>query len=304
MRRVDLGWIRIFVEAARAGSLSEAAKRLNLTQPAVSYQIRRAEAELGVPLLRRLHRGVELTEAGRQLHEILSQSVTKIDALARTFQGAQGPRVLKLYTDYAFSGLWLIPRIHRFRELHPDIDLQVIATQHTALRDLKPDDTAVVFGAADDCAMPCDLLLAECVVPVCTPAFAKEQGGDLLGRAPLIHLDSPLAPSPWFTWSEYLHRRGLDPNWRDQRASLHFNTYSLVIEAVLAGQGVALGWRGLVDGFLARKILIEAGPPLYNPARGYLIVQPGPQNAASNLLRGFLLAEAGVGQHQPPDEGP
>ncbi|SOC15456.1 LysR family transcriptional regulator [Rhodobacter maris] len=290
MRPVDLGWIRVFVEVAAVGSLSAAARRLSLTQPAVSYQMRRAETELGTPLLRRVHRGTELTEAGRRLAEILAPAVAQVDTLARDLRAAPAPRVLRLHTDFAFSALWLIPRMHRFRARHPDLELQVIATQHTALRELGPGDTAVVFGARSQIEGPAELLLRECVVPVCTPAFAEAQGS-ALDRAPLIHLDNSGAAESWFTWARYLAETGRARPAAPDRG-LHFNTYSLVIEATLAGQGVALGWRGLIDTMLSRKMLVTAGPPLTNPEQGYFLVQPGPVTPAASNLRDFLLEES------------
>ncbi|SOB99851.1 putative choline sulfate-utilization transcription factor [Rhodobacter sp. JA431] len=290
MRPVDVGWIRVFVEVAARGSLSAAARQLSLTQPAVSYQMRRAENELGVPLLRRVHRGTELTEAGRRLAEILTPAVAQVDMLARELRQNPAKRVLRLYTDFAFSALWLIPRMHRFRERFPDLELQVIATQHTALRDLCPGDTAVIFGALNQIEGPCELLLSECVVPVCTPAFAKAHG-TALERAPLIHLDSTLAPAKWFDWTRYLSETGKTRPDAQERG-LHFNTYSLVIEATLAGQGVALGWRGLIDSMLSRKMLVEAGASLTNADQGYLLVQHGAHDPAAAHLRTFLLEES------------
>ncbi|RWR30036.1 LysR family transcriptional regulator [Sinirhodobacter populi] len=257
MRKVDLGWTRIFVEAARCGSLSEAAARLNITQPAVSYQIRRAEAGFGTPLLRRLHRGVELTDAGRRLFDILAREVDQIDRLAEDLRRGPAKTMLRLFTDYAFSALWLIPRIERFRAAWPEFDLQVIATQRTDPAQLQAGDLAVIFGRGADLGRGAVPLLPEVVVPVRAAGFAAG-----LAQAPLIHLDSQQHPPPWFTWADYFAAFGMEREPRTDRGDLRFNTYSLVIEAALAGQGVALGWRGLIEPFVDRGLLIPAGPEL------------------------------------------
>ncbi|MDQ1218635.1 DNA-binding transcriptional LysR family regulator [Agrobacterium sp. SORGH_AS 745] len=89
-RPLDLGWMRIFTEVARRGSLTAAAASLRLTQPAVSYQIRRLEDDLGVALVRRKHRGIELTAEGLKLFEIVSRNVDAIDLLAQQLRRTEG----------------------------------------------------------------------------------------------------------------------------------------------------------------------------------------------------------------------
>lgn len=288
MRQVDLGWTRIFVEVVRMGSLSEAARLLNLTQPAVSYQIRRAEAEFGTPLLHRRHRGVEPTEAGARLYDILSRSVAQVDALALRLRRPAEPTVLRLFTDYAFSGLWLIPHLHGFRSAHPELELQIVATQQTDLSRLRAGDTAVVFGDRASLDAQAELLLPETVAPVCAPVCAPNQWAEGLAGARLIHLDSP-GGTPWFDWPAYLQCSG-GAEARPARGDLRLNTYSLVIEAALAGQGVALGWLGLVDPLLQRGALVEIGPRITAPDRGYFIVQSPDRPASAETLRMWLLS--------------
>ncbi len=295
MRNVDLGWMRVFVEVGRLGSLSEAARVLHITQPAISYQIRRVEAEFGVALLRRRHRGVELTEAGRELHAILAADVARIDALAQRLRSAPRKKVFRLFTDYAFSGLWLIPRIHRFREEHPDFDIEVIATQSTDLAHLGPGDIAVVFATRESLGPGAVLLMPEVVTPVCAPALAASEAG--IQEARLIHLDAP-HPAPWFTWASYLDTLGVERDLLADWGNMRFNTYSLVIDAALAGQGVALGWRGLIDTHLARNMLTPIGPDLAMADRGYFMLQTAGGDEATELLREWLLA-----QTFPPVQG-
>lgn len=291
MRHVDLGWMRIFVEVCRAGSLSEGARLLNLTQPAVSYQIRRAEAEFGAPLLRRLHRGVEPTEAGEALLAILSRSVDQVDELAARLRRQGGGAVLRLHTDYAFSGLWLIPRIHRFRDAHPGMDLQIIASQHSDLSQLQAGDIAVVFGQPGALDPTATLLIEEHVVPVCAPHFAQGRIPGAFDAARLIHLDSP-HPAAWFDWGRYLAAIGREGDLARDQGNLRFNTYSLVIDAALAGEGVTLGWGGLVDPLLARGQLVRLGPERVAAGKGYYMIQRQPHAPETQGLRDWLIAES------------
>ncbi|MFB2607663.1 LysR family transcriptional regulator, partial [Rhizobium phaseoli] len=165
----DLGWMRLFVEVARLGSFSAAATLLGLTQPAVSYQIRRLEQQFGASLLRRQHRGVELTAEGERLLEVAARAVGDIDALARSFRAEAQRPVVRLRTDYAFSALWLIPRMDGFRLLHPETDIQIVATQRLAAGFRDDADVAVAVGVRAGVGAGGPRLLAEKGVPLCPP---------------------------------------------------------------------------------------------------------------------------------------
>jgi DNA-binding transcriptional LysR family regulator len=148
--QVDLAWMRLLVEVDRKGSLSAAAEALGLSQPAVSYQIRLLEQRFGLPLLQRLHRGVRFTEEGRRLLEIAERTVSDVDSLQRSLRTARRGPTVRLATDYAFSSLWLIPRMHVFRQSHPEIDLQIVATQRLGHHWREDADLAVAFGTGSE----------------------------------------------------------------------------------------------------------------------------------------------------------
>ncbi|RUM27212.1 LysR family transcriptional regulator [Rhizobium vallis] len=292
----ELGWMRIFVQVATLGSFSSAAARLGLTQPAVSYQIRRLEEQFGVSLLHRRHRGVELTAEGERLLDVAAKAVGDIDALARSFRlEAQRP-VVRLRTDYAFSALWLIPRMDGFRLLHPETDTQIVATQRVEVGFRDDADVAIVFGTRADFGAVGTLLLPEEVVPVCTQGFLDRNGPfenpGQLAKARLIHLDASM-PSPWFDWRSYFAEFSAARDAYAGRGDISFNTYSLVVQAALSEQGVALGWIGLVDTLLSARMLVEAGPSLEAADRGYWLVPPRSASAHSEKLSAWLMNEAG-----------
>lgn len=284
MRDVDLGWIRVFVTVGRLGSFSDAAKALNITQPAVSYQIRRVEDEFGAPLLLRRHRGVELTDAGRELFDLLQPLIARVDRIARRTRSTPRRNMFRLHTDYAFSGLWLIPRIHRFHEANPGVNIEVIASQHTDASLLEDGDIVIAFGNRAELGPDAILLMPEVVVPVCAPSYAFET----LSTARLIHLDGP-QPAPWFTWDSYL--AAVDSSANAAQSSMRFNTYSLVVDAAVAGQGVMLGWRGLVDSHLARGALVTVGPDLAASDRGYFMLKSADGRPETVPLRHWLTLE-------------
>ena len=292
----ELGWMRIFVAVGKLGSFSSAATLLGLTQPAVSYQIRRLEEQFGVSLLRRQHRGVELTAEGERLLAVAAKAVDDIDSLARNFRTEARRPVVRLRTDYAFSALWLIPRMHGFRLLHPETDIQIVATQRLEPGFRDDGDVAVVFGTRAEFGAIGTLLLQEKVVPICTRGFLDRNGPfdnpQQLAKAVLIHLDTSL-PSPWFDWRSYLAEFSVIRDINAGRGDISFNTYSLVVQAALSEQGMAIGWMGLVDSLLSTHMLVEAGPPLEAPDRGYWLIPPQSANAHSERLSTWLVDEVG-----------
>ncbi len=295
-RPFELAWMRVLVETVRRGSFSSAAQALSLTQPAVSYQIRRAEEEAGFAILRRSHKGVELTPKGRKLFEIVERAVDDIDRLMREQRKAGDRPAVRLRTDYAFSQFWLIPRMHAFRLQHPQTDIQIVATQRFDPYAMEEGDIAVVFGAEGEFGPDAALLLPEAVVPIASQAYLDRRGavGDPidLATARLIHLDAD-QPAPWFDWPRYFAERGISRDLAAGQGDISFNTFALVNQAVLEHQGVALGWKGLIDGFLRSGILVEAGAWLPARKTGYWLIRPSSPTLHTDQLAAWLTQETG-----------
>ncbi len=293
-RPVDLGWLRILAEIGRLGNLSAAARALGLTQPAVSYQIRRLEEQMNVSLLQRRHRGVELTVEGRRLFDVAARTVGDVDALARSFRNEAERSTVRLRTDYAFSSLWLIPRMHGFRQLYPGMDIQIVATQFVEQDAPDASDAAIVFGSLRELGGHGILLLPEKVVPVCSPGFAERHGPlgtpERLSVARLLHLDARGTP-PWFDWTSYLDEFAISRNAAAAPGEISFNTYSLVVQAAVGEQGVAIGWMGLVDSLLASGMLVAAGPMVEASDRGYWLVPPKEMTEETGRLIAWLQSE-------------
>lgn len=289
-RPLDLGWLRIIAEVGRSGNLTVAAQRLKMTQPGVSYQIRRIEEELGVPLLTRHHRGVELTPEGLRLFEMAARQVDEIDQLARDIRRRPTVPTIRLHTDYAFAALWLMPRMQAFRSLHPEINIQIVATQNPLGQTTHEEDVLVVFGSRAEAGSNATLLLSEKVTPVCSPGIRgrlpQAVVPDDLVRSKLIHLDS--ASTSWFDWSGYFARLGMRRGSEKAQGDISFNTYSLVIQAAISEQGIALGWTGLIDDMIDSGALMAVGPTVAAEDRGYWLLTAKPNNAASKLVDWLL----------------
>ena len=172
----------------------------------------------------------------------------------------------------------------------------LVATQRFAAGFRDEADVAVVFGTRAEFGAIGTLLLPEKVVPVCTRGFLDRNGPfddpGQLAKAVLIHLDTPM-PSPWFDWRSYLTEFSVTRDINAGRGDISFNTYSLVVQAALSEQGVAIGWMGLVDTLLSAQMLVEAGPPLEAPDRGYWLIPPQSANIHSERLSTWLVDEVG-----------
>jgi putative choline sulfate-utilization transcription factor len=293
-RPLDLGWMRIFTEVARRGSLTAAAGSLRLTQPAVSYQIRRLEDDLGVALVRRKHRGIELTTEGQKLFEIVSRNVDAIDLLAQQLRRTEERQTIRLHTDYAFSSLWLIPRMHGFRALNPDINIQIVATQDPLGQGKHDSDVMIIFGTRQDAGDGAVLLLSEKVTPVCSPALLAEipAPSDIadISRMKLIHLENT-SQMHWFDWASYFKHFGVLRGAENESGDISFNNYTMVVQATIGEQGFALGWAGLVDPLVEAGVLVTAGPSLDAPGCGYWLLRPKSSDSAVRKLTGWLIDE-------------
>lgn len=269
----DLGSLGVFEAVGRLENLTLAARELGMTQPAVSYQIKRMEDRLGVALFARRARGVEILPEGRILYEAVQAGLEGIDNAVQQIRRRQRSPGLRISTDYGFATFWLMPRVARFRSKYPELDVRITASSMLQPLDQREADMAVLFGARGDFPKDASIFLNEAVTPVCSPGLLGRRGpfpgGKGLGSAPLLHLDT-LQGDRWYTWPTWLDAIGQDI--ADGNRGLVFNTYNLVIEAAIAEQGVALGWEGLIDGAIARGQLVRACDVTLTSDKGYWLV--------------------------------
>ena len=281
-----------FEAAARLASFTRAASELHVSQAAVSRQIARLEQELGARLFHRGRRRLELTGAGRRLQESASAGLAELGRGVRQVRMSTEEPPVTVSATIAFATYWLMPRVHAFRARQPETDVRVLAGD----RELDPlaDDVDIAVSYGDDTARPGrvrTLLGAERIVPVCSPAYraahpelAGAGPADLVDQA-LLHLD----PEHW----NRLHGAVIDwPVWFEQygvapAGGLHgirLNNYAMLVDAVLAGEGIGLGWRPPIDDLLAEGRLVPAIDAELHTPRGYYAVvaadRPLPEHAA------------------------
>lgn len=253
-----LNGLRAFEAAARHLSFTRAAQELNVTQAAVSHQVALLEARLGVRLFRRRNRALMLTDAGQGLFPPLRDALDRIAGAVERVRPERGRRAFTVSLITSFAAKWLVPRISRFQERHPDVDVRVGATER--LVDFVADgvDVAVRGGAGRWPGVRAELIAAETVVPVCSPRLlegaAPLRAPSDLARVTLLHDENqPVEAFPgWAGWLEAAGAGGVDAG-RGPRFS---HTYMAINEAI-AGRGVALGHSWLIADDVAAGLLVR-----------------------------------------------
>ncbi len=281
-----------FEAAARHGSFTRAAEELGVTQAAISYSIRQLETALGVTLFHRRHRGIALTENGERFFHDLAIGLAHIRRSAETLKRQRGDRHVTLSASTAFAGYWMVPRLAQLREAHPEIDLRLQTSDKDV--DLRAEGISlgVRLGNGEWPAYEAALIAPEEIFPICSPAYLQAAGAphDLaeLARHKLIHLDEPFRPSP--TWRDWFAAAGLDQ--ADRGGGLRLNDYALVLQAVLEGQGVALGWQHLTAPLVERGLLIRPLSQSQFTGAGFYIVWPKGQTLSPQAatVRDWILA--------------
>jgi LysR family glycine cleavage system transcriptional activator len=284
-----LNTLRAFEAAARHGSFTRAAEELCLTQGAISHQVKALEDELGVKLFNREHQRLVITQAGRAYLVEVRDALDRIAIATERLVERQSSGALTISTSPDFAAKWLVHRLGKFAESHPEIDLRLSAAMHHVDFAREDVDVAVRHGKGDWEGLHVERLCAEQLFPVCSPRLIENgkltAPSDIL-KFPLLHLD---ARSDWATWLERAGVSGADVS----RGPI-MNHASMLIDAAIDGQGIALArsvlaaW-DLVHGRLVRPF--AQGLPL---SRSYWIVCPK-ATASLPKIRTFskwMLAEA------------
>ena len=272
---LSLDLLRAFEAAARQRSFTAAAVELGTTQPAISQQIKRLEEQLATRLFDRIYRGIELTEAGIVLFEQVQLGLQNIDAGLAAISAQDQHEVLQVATDFAFAAYWLMPRLHRFHAANPNVDVSLVTSErsHNMLR--SDIDVAVLFGDGRFKQGESHWLFSEEVFPVCSPLLLKDRALPLpvssLLELPLLHLRGENS-SNWFDWSGVFRELGITS--APAPGQLRFDNYTLLIQAAIGGQGVAIGWRHLVDNLLAEGLLCRPIAAAVISRLGYYVVLP------------------------------
>lgn len=291
-----LNALRAFEAAARSLSFQAAAGELFVTPAAISHQVKRLEAYLGVKLFHRGHRSVELTGEGEALAASLGELFGRLDTALDQITANAKTR-LRVSTVESFAAKWLAPRLHRFHRGCPDIRVHVeTGNPHV---DFVRDgiDVAIRYGPGGYAGMSCELLVAAPVFPVCAPSLLADGErplavADDLRRHTLLHDESASGHAGVPDWPAWLEAAGATQV--DASRGPVFSSIYLAQEAAVAGHGVALGVAPLVEEDLDRGRLARPFThALANPHAFWIVHPHGAEaNPAVSAFRSWLRQEA------------
>ena len=284
-RLPPLTTLRAFEAAARLGSFSRAAEEISVTHSAVSHQVRALEHALGTALFQRNGRRVSLTEAGKHLANRVGAALRDIADAAQFVRRRDRGRVLTVTTLPSFAARWLMPRLGRFMEQHPEIDVNL----HTsiALVDFERDevDIAIRFGNGNWPGLEAVKFMDDEMFPVASPTFNRgrlpARPADL-GKFRLMRSDDEFW-APWFAAAGVKIPEPQSPVFSDS---------SLLLQAAIDGSGIALARRSIAEDDLRAKRLVRLFD-IAAPAHGanYLVWPKGKLSPNGALLRDWLLKE-------------
>ena len=292
----QLNALRSFEAAARHQSFTRAADELCVTQGAVSHQVKALETKLGLKLFNRERQGLVITDAGQDYLAVVRDAFDRIALGTDRLLQREHSGVITVSASPDFAAKWLVCRLGRFTEAHPEIELKVSATMHHVDFACEDVDLAIHHGAGSWLGLDAVSLSAEELFPVCRPALLESRRGidspeDVL-QFPLLHLNDRR------DWSKWLEAAGAPGE-----GLLHgpiLNHASMLIDAAIEGQGIALARTALaaadlINGRLVRPF--QTALPLKNT---YWIVCPKVTSTLPKVaaFRDWLLVEAAADVRQ------
>ena len=281
--------LQAFEAAARHGNFARAAEELALTEGAISRQIARLESLLNCRLFDRTGSRVKLNPVGTRYAHQVRETLERLERDTQDIMGMpEGSQSLDIAVLPTFSSRWLIPRLNKFKSLHPGITLNIAARTDPFILSGSGFDAAVHFEHSAWAGMRIQFLFEEKLIPVCHPALLTHKNSDeQLNELPRIHRrQNPDA------WHQYARESGLmidNPTQGDR-----FDLHEMAIAAIMAKQGVALIPRMYIESELNSGLLVSPWPASDNLSKRFCLVKPsetGVNETALAYFEDWLLAE-------------
>lgn len=287
--------LRAFESAARHLSFTKAADELNVTQAAISHRVKTLEECVNVQLFRRFNRKLELTDAGRNYLPSLRHALDMVGAAGDRVSRQEAAASLRVSVVISFATKWLLPRLQEFKALHPEIDVLVTADDTLVNFGRDAFDVSIRFGRGRYPGLRADPFMKDRIIPVCSPALLEgphplRKPADLKHHT-LLHDLASFGDDllDWSYWLEAAGVTGVDPN-----LGPGFNLWGMLIDAAIAGQGVALARFAIAEGDIDAGRLIQPFGPSLPSEYAYWIVSLPEVAARPNVrkFREWLTAEA------------
>ena len=264
---LPLQQINAFEAAARHLSFSRAAQDLNVQQPAISRQVAALEEGLGVALFLRTKPRLTLTADGERLARVVSQGFEAIRAELDEIQTGHGAGAIIVNAPIGFTSLFLLPRLAEFQALYPDVKVQVVTRDQSPDYDLAACDMVIVFADRPVPGLEGATVFHERMVALCHPDYLQERGplsAEALAKERLLHMSGPAHKGDWARFFEGTGLEVARPAEHDR-----FLSYMVYLRAIQSGLGIGVGWRPMIDDYLASGALVLASERECRSTRGY-----------------------------------
>lgn len=267
MQNLDWKLLSAFEAVARHGSFSRAAAELNVLQPAISRRVAQLERDVGVALIQRTRPNATLTAEGQVLFRTVASSLSQVQMALSQIRRSPDDRTLTVNTTIGFASCFLMRRLNSFREAHPEIQIELISRDLNASYRSETCDVVIVFDRPSRLpGVEHELIFEERMVAVCAPSYLSRFAIDptALHRHSLLHLP---VETHGTDWQVYLDDLGLPAPAADP--AHRYNSFMVYLQATLNGDGIAIGWRYLLDDMLADGQLVKAVDHEVATNRGY-----------------------------------
>ncbi|MEM1372706.1 MAG: transcriptional regulator GcvA [Pseudomonadota bacterium] len=275
-RLPPLNSLRAFEAAARLGSFQKAADDLFVTPSALSYQIRQLEDHLGVSLFHRHNRKVVLSEDGERLYPGIHDGFELFQGAIGALERARQSDVLVVSSGPAFAAKWLAPRMYRFVDGHPDLEMRIAASLKLVDFNVDAVDVAIRFGGGVYPDVHVEPLFEEAVLPLASPAYVEEHRVAIEARAfdqlTLMHDDSSKFLAGAVGWSNWLKAMG--DSSTDATRGPRFNHADHGLDAAIDGAGVVFGRLGLAMRDIRSGRLVAPFDTYMKAKSGFYLVVP------------------------------
>jgi len=281
----SLNGLRAFAAVGKHLNLKSAADALFVTPSALSHQIRGLEQNLDIQLFIRTKQGLKLTSAGAQLLPGIQQALDLLADAVDSLQTITEQKTLTVSMLSTFAMRWFIPRLSRFQQQHPDIEIRISTSIEPV--DFKHEDVdcAIRSGHGNWPALHVDKLFSEQLTPVCSPAIQLKKPEDLHHHT-LLH--ARLRPDDWRIWLNSAGAGELKPAHEQT-----YETRNFAIQAAIDGLGIAIVDPALVKDELRTGRLIQPFVRSLPSENAYHLVYPlnKPEGLTLTAFRDWLLAE-------------
>jgi LysR family transcriptional regulator, glycine cleavage system transcriptional activator len=281
-RLPSLNGLRAFEAAARHLSFTNAAAELNVTQTAISHQIRRLEQELGIRLFVRQNRALALTAEAKDYLPGVRAAFNDLRQATDRLLRKDNEHVLTVSTLASFAAKWLLPRLSSFQEEHPGIDVRI--TTSSALVDFRSGDVdaAIRYGRGRWSDLRADWLMRDELFPVCSPTLLKGsrplKSPQDLAHQTLLHTSGGYDDD----WRLWLTAAGL-PTDISEQPGLTFDLIFVTVQAAIDGIGVAMGRTSYVEGDVADGRLVVPFKTTLPSDAGFYLVSPQARTDSGKL---------------------